>query len=328
MPKAYQVYQRVLQAGRVFLNQPEADEQAIASALLRLDEANFKTFTHQVGMTSAKHLRYSVLSLASIAPPLGPLLRAMLAAGASFAELHKLLSRYRKRELELAQLQEAAQTRSWRRLSSPREHRPYWARRPVWIFPADVRARQLEGLNPLVAELLIERYSKPGALVVDPMAGAGTVVQKALEMGRRAWGSDIAGNGHLVQKLDIAALVDILGEEVADLLVLHPPTFAWYARNVFDPRLHDHPETDYTNWLSQHLAHALPVLKPRGRLILIVRPDHKPKGLIRQDGLRRWTFVAPLELLLSEHELEPLHYHLAVSNDGEEDWSIFVGQKP
>jgi uncharacterized protein (DUF2249 family) len=76
------------------------------------------------------------------------------------------------------------------------------------------------------------------------------------------------------------------------------------------------------------ISHALPVLKRGGRLVLIVRPEHKPRPLVRQEGILRWAFVAPLELLLSEHEIEPVYYHLAVSADGKEDWSIFVGRKP
>lgn len=250
MPNAYQVYQRVLQAGRAFLNWPEADDSQIASSLLELDEARFKIFTHQVGMNSTKHLRYTVLALARVEPPVGPLLRELLAVGASFVEVHKLLSLYRKKRLELAQLQKATQECSWRALLTTRRAPVDWVNRPVWIFPADKRNRRLEGLNPAIAEVLIQRYSEPGGLVVDPMAGQGTVVQKALELGRKAWGSDIAGDGRLVQKMEIAGLVDALGEEVADLLVLHPPTFSWFARNVFDPRIHEHPETDYTNWLS------------------------------------------------------------------------------
>lgn len=328
MPKAYQVYQRVLEMGRAYLRQPGASDQETARALLGLEEASFTAFTQQLGLGSTKHLRYTVLPLACTKPPLGPLLREMLAAGASFAELHKLQSRYRRRELEIAQLLEAAQARAWRGLLVKRRALPNWVTKPVWIFPADLRLRRLEGLNPAIAGVLVERYSLPGEWVVDPMAGEGTVVQKALELGRQAWGSDLNGDNRLVKRLDISVLVEALGEEVADLLVLHPPTFAWFAQNVFDPKMHDHPETDYANWLSGHLEHALPVLKPGGRLVLIVRPEHKPRGLIRQDGLLRWAFVAPVEYLLSEQGLEPLHYHLAVSEDGEEDWSIFVGQKP
>jgi hypothetical protein len=328
MPKAYQVYQRVLQVGRVFLNRPKADDREVASSLLELDQANFALFAREVGINSSKHLRYTVLPLACLQPPIGPVLHRMLAAGASFAEMQKLLSRYRERRLGLAELQRAAQEHTWRALLAPRRAVPGWTSKPVWIFPVDKRARAYEGLNPTIAEELVRRDSQPGELVVDPMAGQGTVVQEAQKLDRRAWGGDIAGDGQLVQKLDIAALVEALGEEVADLLVLHPPTFAWFVHNVFDARVEDPPEADYTNWLSQHLSHALPVPKRGGRLVLIVRPEHKPRPLIRQEGILRWAFVAPLELLLSEHEIEPVYYHLAVSQDGKEDWSIFVGRKP
>ncbi|MCS7067936.1 MAG: site-specific DNA-methyltransferase [Meiothermus sp.] len=327
MPKAYQVYQRVLQEGRAYLGRPKASDPETAQALLGLDHKSFAHFTHRLGLSSSKHLRYTVLPLACAEPPLGPILRELLAAGASFAELHKLQSRYHRRELELAQLQQAAQARAWRSLLARRRAQPDWARRPVWIFPTDMRLRRLEGLNPAIAEVLVERYSLPGEWVVDPMAGEGTVVQKALELGRRAWGSDLKGDNRLVKRLDIADLVEAVGQEVADLLVLHPPTFAWYVQHVFDPEHDEPPEFEYANWLSGHLGDALPVLKPGGRLVLIVRPEHKPRSLIRRDGLLRWTFVAPLENLLSEKNLEPLHYHLAVSEDGEEDWSIFVGLK-
>ncbi|MDT7920949.1 MAG: hypothetical protein RQ868_10215 [Meiothermus sp.] len=50
------------------------------------------------------------------------------------------------------------------------------------------------------------------------------------------------------------------------------------------------------------ISQALPVLKRGGRLVLIVWPEHKPRPLVRQEGILRWAFVAPLELLLSEHD--------------------------
>jgi hypothetical protein len=59
MPKAYQVYQRVLQVGRVFLNRPKADDREVASSLLELDQANFALFAREVGINSSKHLRYT-----------------------------------------------------------------------------------------------------------------------------------------------------------------------------------------------------------------------------------------------------------------------------
>jgi 16S rRNA G966 N2-methylase RsmD len=44
-----------------------------------------------------------------------------------------------------------------------------------------------------VFEGLIERFTVPGDLVVDPFAGSGTTLRAALALGRSAWGADIDG---------------------------------------------------------------------------------------------------------------------------------------
>jgi site-specific DNA-methyltransferase (adenine-specific) len=49
--------------------------------------------------------------------------------------------------------------------------------------------------NQEVFEKLIERFTLPGDLVVDPFAGSGTTLRAALALGRRAWGSDIDAAG-------------------------------------------------------------------------------------------------------------------------------------
>jgi modification methylase len=46
-------------------------------------------------------------------------------------------------------------------------------------------------LWPLTARHAIAAFSKPGDLVVDPMAGIGTVLVEAVDLGRAAWGADI-----------------------------------------------------------------------------------------------------------------------------------------
>jgi hypothetical protein len=47
-------------------------------------------------------------------------------------------------------------------------------------------------LKSSIAHDLVERYSRPDDLVVDPFAGSGTVVLEAALAGRRAFGSDIS----------------------------------------------------------------------------------------------------------------------------------------
>jgi site-specific DNA-methyltransferase (adenine-specific) len=45
---------------------------------------------------------------------------------------------------------------------------------------------------------LIERFTVPGDLVCDPLAGSGTTVRAALGLGRRAWGADREARGRLL----------------------------------------------------------------------------------------------------------------------------------
>jgi site-specific DNA-methyltransferase (adenine-specific) len=45
--------------------------------------------------------------------------------------------------------------------------------------------------NQEVFEKLIERFTLPGDLIVDPFAGSGTTLRAALAVGRFAWGSDV-----------------------------------------------------------------------------------------------------------------------------------------
>ncbi len=46
---------------------------------------------------------------------------------------------------------------------------------------------------PRVSEILIEQSTRPGELVVDPFMGSASTGVAALNLGRRYWGNDIAG---------------------------------------------------------------------------------------------------------------------------------------
>lgn len=46
-------------------------------------------------------------------------------------------------------------------------------------------------LHPLTARGLVEALTRPGATVLDPFCGSGTVLVEARALGRRAWGSDL-----------------------------------------------------------------------------------------------------------------------------------------
>jgi hypothetical protein len=45
--------------------------------------------------------------------------------------------------------------------------------------------------DPELARMLIQLYSNPGELVIDPLNGSGTIALTAASLGRRGWGQDI-----------------------------------------------------------------------------------------------------------------------------------------
>ncbi len=52
--------------------------------------------------------------------------------------------------------------------------------------------------SPEVARAVIEEFTRPDDLVLDPFMGGGTAVVEALALGRRCWGSDISSLAHFV----------------------------------------------------------------------------------------------------------------------------------
>src|SRR5256712_10926261 len=68
-----------------------------------------------------------------------------------------------------------------------------------WDFPSQSDGHpgagdsSFNGVTPArCAENLVRRYSRPGELVVDPMAGSGTIGDAARTLGRRAVSLDLS----------------------------------------------------------------------------------------------------------------------------------------
>jgi SAM-dependent methyltransferase len=89
----------------------------------------------------------------------------------------------------------------------------------VEVTPAPARWRQpcantecsLHQLSPYIGKIkssiageLVERFSKPGDLVVDPFAGAGTIPFEAALRGRRALGADISPYARILSKAKLS----------------------------------------------------------------------------------------------------------------------------
>jgi hypothetical protein len=102
-----------------------------------------------------------------------------------------------------------------------------------WQEPCANSECSLHQLAPYIGKLkssiageLVEKYSRPGDLVADPFAGAGTIPLEAIIRGRRAFGSDISPYASILAKAKMspprsldAALdrAELLLKEAADL---------------------------------------------------------------------------------------------------------------
>ncbi len=80
---------------------------------------------------------------------------------------------------------------------------------------------------------LLQRYTKPKELVIDPCAGSGTTLDVARELGRRALGYDIAPTRKDIFRVDARKLP--LESEKADFVFIDPP-YSTHIEYSDDPR--------------------------------------------------------------------------------------------
>ncbi len=98
----------------------------------------------------------------------------------------------------------------------------------LWEYPSQHYGEGAQGDSRYVGATpsyviwnLVQRYSEPGALVVDPMCGSGTTLDVARELGRRARGFDLAPFREDIERADARKLPLRDGE--VDLFFVDPP---------------------------------------------------------------------------------------------------------
>ncbi|HOE95831.1 MAG TPA: DNA methyltransferase [Candidatus Sumerlaeota bacterium] len=124
----------------------------------------------------------------------------------------------------------------------------------LWDFPAQQYGDETQGSKDYrgatpayVVWNLLQRYTRPGNLVVDPMAGSGTTLDVARELDRKALGYDVHPSRPDITYCDArslplpAASVDFVfidppysthvdyGDDPADIGKLHAADSAYYA---------------------------------------------------------------------------------------------------
>lgn len=86
--------------------------------------------------------------------------------------------------------------------SLPHQVFPYSKRE--WGGPAHSMCSYQGKMKPALAHHLVDCFSKPGDVVVDPFSGAGTIPLEACRMGRRGYGIDISRLGHVLTLAKVA----------------------------------------------------------------------------------------------------------------------------
>jgi DNA modification methylase len=127
---------------------------------------------------------------------------------------------------------------------------------------------------------LLQRYTKPNDLVVDPCAGSGTTLDVARDLGRRALGYDVHPARKDIFRVDARKLPPELTNKV-DFVFIDPPysTHLDYGDDPRDIGKLDAASGEYYKAMEQVIAEIHRVLKPGKHTALYVSDSYvKGKG--------------------------------------------------
>lgn len=195
----------------------------------------------------------------------------------------------------------------------------------TWDFPDQGAGRTrfgdaaFNGVTPALCALnVVRRYTRPGDLVVDPMAGSGTIADVARSLGRRAISLDIAPRRMDIVRADARCWP--LPDGVATLVMVDSP----YSDNLVyseDPnclgRISCRDGRFYRE-MGRVAAEAYRVLRPGGVLAWIISDEYKggtytPVGFRLQLILAaRFEFLDTIALLRhNDRSASPMWEHRA-----------------
>lgn len=126
----------------------------------------------------------------------------------------------------------ATDDRGQQLMTTPTSRRPA-AETPLAVWPVTQTTSQYQRHNryapdsakhpgkmvPALARKIIDEYSQPGSLVVDPMAGIGTTIVEGASLGRYCIGIDLEQQWVDIAKQNVACAVEASRRENADMRV-------------------------------------------------------------------------------------------------------------
>ncbi|MBZ0253936.1 MAG: DNA methylase, partial [Candidatus Methylomirabilis sp.] len=139
---------------------------------------------------------------------------------------------------------------------------------------------------------LLQRYTKEGDLVVDPMCGSGTTLDVARDLGRRALGYDVNPTRPEIFNVDARRLP--LEDAKADFVFVDPP-YSDHVRYSEDPRgidkLHAR-DAAYYDAMEQAILEMHRVLKPGAHMALFVCDSFAKGGRFYPIGFELFAILA------------------------------------
>lgn len=142
---------------------------------------------------------------------------------------------------------------------------------------------------------LLQRYTRPKWLVVDPMAGSGTTLDVARDLGRRALGYDVQPTRDDIFRVDARELP--LEDEKADFVFVDPPYsnhIEYSGRPDCIGTLDARKGPEYYRAMDRVLGEIHRVLKPNRHMALYICDSARkgrplePLGFEIYSRLRRW----------------------------------------
>jgi DNA modification methylase len=195
----------------------------------------------------------------------------------------------------------------------------------LWDFPSQQYGDETQGdknyrgaTPAYIIWNLLQRYTRPGELIVDPMAGSGTTLDVARDLGRRALGYDVNVIRKDVFNCDARKLP--LEDEKAAFVFVDPPysTHIEYSADVRCIGKLDAHTPEYYEAMTRVIAEIHRILKPGRHMALYVSDSFQkgksfcPIGFGLFQILSR--FFSPMDIICvtrRNRTLDRRHWHTA-----------------
>jgi hypothetical protein len=193
----------------------------------------------------------------------------------------------------------------------------------LWDYPSQHYGKEMQGDQSYVGATpsyviwnVLQRYTRPNDLVVDPMCGSGTTIDVAEELGRRALGFDLAPYRADIQPADARKLP--LDDKTADFVFVDPPysTHIDYSDNPDCIGKLDANDPAYYEAMGQAIHEIDRILKPKRFMALYCCDSFRLKKPFSPIGIRLFEMLEqhfrPVDIVsVVRHNrtLKRNHYH-------------------